>query len=168
MLGPSTVAPPKNAEIIRVESALEMLAQLQKATDGCDVLIMNAAVGDYRADEVASSKLKRGSVPPEMKLVENPDVLESLQGEFVRVGFAAETHDHTDNARRKLVEKSLHAMVVNVVGGAETGFAAETNAVTILRHDKPDQAVELSSKQAIADRVLDVVVELLNGASDEF
>ena len=59
-------------------------------------------------------------------------------------------------------------MVVNDVGGAETGFAAETNAVTILRHDKPDQDVELSSKQAIADTVLDVVVELLDGASDEF
>lgn len=168
VLGPSTATPPTNAEIVRVESALEMLSELEKATDGCDVLIMNAAVGDYRADEVASSKLKRGSVPPEMKLVENPDVLESLQGEFVRVGFAAETHDHTANARRKLDEKSLHAMVVNDVGGAETGFAAETNAVTILRHDKPDQDVELSSKQAIADTVLDVVVELLDGASDEF
>ena len=166
VVGPSTATPPSNAEITHVESAREMLCELRRATDGCDVLIMNAAVGDYRPDELASSKLKRGGSPPQMKLVENPDVLEDLTGEFIRVGFAAETHDHTANARRKLEAKSLHAMVVNDVGSKDRGFAAETNAVTILRRDKPDQDVELSSKADVAERVLDVVVELLEGTSD--
>jgi phosphopantothenoylcysteine decarboxylase/phosphopantothenate--cysteine ligase len=166
VMGPSTATPPSNAEITHVESAREMLGELQRATEGCDVLIMNAAVSDYRPDELVASKLKRGGSPPEMKLVENPDVLEGLKGTFIRVGFAAETQDHTANARRKLEEKSLDAMVVNDVGRKDRGFAAETNAVTILRRDKPDQSVELSSKAYVAQTVLDVVVELLEGASD--
>jgi phosphopantothenoylcysteine decarboxylase/phosphopantothenate--cysteine ligase len=161
VLGSATVEPPAGAETTRVESAEEMLEALRTAVDGCDALIMNAAVGDYRPAATSDVKLKRGGEAAGIDLVENPDLLKSLAGDFLRIGFAAETNDHLENARSKLLGKELDALVVNDVAGSDTGFAAETNAVTILRPDHPDTEVPLTSKAGVAAAVLDVVVEMI-------
>ena len=161
VLGSATVDPPAGADTVRVESAKEMLDALRQAVKGCDALIMNAAVGDYRPAATSDVKLKRGGKPAGIDLIENPDLLQSLPGDFLRIGFAAETNDHLDNARSKLRAKELDALVVNDVAGADRGFAAETNAVTILRPDQPDREIPLSSKAEVAAAVLDVVVELI-------
>ncbi|MCY3956960.1 MAG: bifunctional phosphopantothenoylcysteine decarboxylase/phosphopantothenate--cysteine ligase CoaBC [Chloroflexi bacterium] len=161
VLGSGTVEPPAGAETTRVESAEEMLDALREAVSGCDALIMNAAVGDYRPASTSDVKLKRGGEPAGIDLIENPDLLQSLQGDFLRVGFAAETNDHLENARSKLLGKELDALVVNDVAGSDTGFAAETNAVTILRPEHPDLEVPLTSKSGVASAVLDVVVEMI-------
>lgn len=161
VLGSATVEPPAGAETIRVESAEEMLEALRTAVDGCDALIMNAAVGDYRPAATSDVKLKRGGEPAGIDLIENPDLLKSLAGDFLRVGFAAETNDHLENARSKLLAKELDALVVNDVAGSDTGFAAETNAATILRPHHPDLEIPLTSKAGVASAVLDVVVDLI-------
>ncbi len=163
VLGSGTVAPPAGVETVRVESAEEMLAALQTAVQGCDALIMNAAVGDYRPASTSDVKLKRGGEPAGIDLIENPDLLKSLKGDFLRVGFAAETNDHLANARSKLLGKELDALVVNDVAGSDTGFAAETNAVTILRPEHPDLEIPLTSKSGVASAVLDVVVDMIGG-----
>ena len=163
VLGSASVDPPAGADTVRVESAEEMLDALRRAVQGCDALIMNAAVGDYRPATTSDVKLKRGGEPAGIDLIENPDLLRSLPGDFLRIGFAAETNDHLDNARSKLRAKGLDALVVNDVAGADRGFAAETNAVTILRPDRPDLEIPLTSKAGVASAVLDVVVELIGG-----
>lgn len=163
VLGSATVDPPAGAETTRVESAEEMLEALRTAVDGCDALIMNAAVGDYRPAATSDVKLKRGGEPAGIDLIENPDLLKLLAGDFLRIGFAAETNDHLENARNKLLGKELDALVVNDVAGSDTGFAAETNAVTILRPDHPDLEIPLTSKAGVASAVLDVVVEMIGG-----
>ena len=161
VLGSATMDPPVNAETVRVESAKEMLHALQQAVQGCDALIMNAAVGDYRPATTSVVKLKRGGEPAGIDLIENPDLLQSLPGDFLRIGFAAETNDHLENARSKLRAKRLDALVVNDVAGSDRGFAVETNAVTIIRPDWPDMEIPLTSKAEVAAAVLDVVVELI-------
>ena len=161
VLGSGTVEPPAGVDTTRVESAEEMLEALREAVSGCDALIMNAAVGDYRPASTSDVKLKRDGEPAGIDLIENPDLLQSLQGDFLRVGFAAETNDHLENARSKLLGKELDALVVNDVAGTDTGFAAETNAVTILRPEHPDLEVPLTSKSGVASAVLDVVVEMI-------
>ena len=163
VLGSGTVEPPAGAETTQVESAGEMLEALQDAVQGCDALIMNAAVGDYRPASSSEVKLKRGGEPSGIDLVENPDLLKSLKGDFLRIGFAAETNDHLENARSKLLGKELDALVVNDVAGSDTGFAAETNAVTILRPEHADIEIPLTSKSGVASAVLDVVVEMIGG-----
>ena len=125
---------------------------------------MNAAVGDYRPVATSKSKLKRDDVNTRIELVENPDLLASLQGDFIRVGFAAETDNHLANAREKLRVKGLDALVVNDVAQSDRGFGVATNAVTILRPNHCDQEVKLTDKAAVADAVLDVVVELVGKA----
>lgn len=163
VLGSATVEPPAGADTVRVESAEEMLEALREAVSGCDALIMNAAVGDYRPAMTSEVKLKRGGEAAGIDLIENPDLLKTLQGDFLRIGFAAETNDHLENARSKLLGKELDALVVNDVVGSDTGFAAETNAVTILRPEHPDLEVPLTSKSGVASAVLDVVVEMIGG-----
>ena len=163
VLGSGTEDPPVSAETTRVESADEMLQALREAVQGCDALIMNAAVGDYRPAVTSDVKLKRGGKPAGIDLIENPDLLQSLPGDFLRIGFAAETNDHLENARAKLHAKELDALVVNDVARSDRGFAAETNAVTIIRPDQPDREIPLSSKAEVASAVLDVVVELIGG-----
>lgn len=163
VLGSGTVEPPAGAATTLVESAEEMLDALREAVRGCDALIMNAAVGDYRPASTSDVKLKRGGEPAGIDLIENPDLLQSLQGDFLRIGFAAETNDHLENARSKLLGKELDALVVNDVAGSDTGFAAETNAVTILRPEQPDLEIPLTSKSGVASAVLDVVVEMIGG-----
>ena len=161
VLGTGTVDPPYGVDTDQVTSAEEMLAALRGAVDGCDVLIMNAAVGDYRPSVRAEAKLKRGSGSLTLELVENPDLLDQLRGDFLRVGFAAESHEHVANARRKLEARGLDAMAVNDVTQPDRGFEAETNAVAIITRDGQIRETGLTSKEQVAEAVLDVVVELL-------
>ena len=162
VLGAAAVEPPYGVAAQRVESADEMLQALRAATQGCDALIMNAAVGDFRPTHQAAAKIKRRAGAPTVTLVENPSLLAALTGDFVRVAFAAETDDHEAGARAKLHELGLDAVVVNDVAAADRGFAASTNAVTMLTRDGERREVSLRSKAAVADAVLDLVQGLLD------
>jgi phosphopantothenoylcysteine decarboxylase/phosphopantothenate--cysteine ligase len=157
-------------EVVAVETAAQLQAACEERFADCDVLLMSAAVADFRPAEPAAVKLKKdavgGSLSVEME--RTPDVLSGLSARRragqTLVGFAAETGEHAvAYGRGKLTAKGLDAVVVNDVAAPGVGFDVETNAVTIVT-GAGDQAVALASKAAIAAAVLDAVMTL-RGAS---
>jgi len=162
--GPTALAPPREAQVVSVETAQEMydavLAHLEAAT----VVIKAAAVADYRPKQVAREKIKKDERVPEVTLESTPDILAEVgkrKGRRVLVGFAAETHDLVANARKKLQRKNLDLMVANDVSQPGAGFDADTNLVKILDGKGGVEELPLQSKGRVADRILDRVVALL-------
>ena len=160
--------PPEGVREVRVESAAEMEAAVA-AHAGADVIIMAAAVADFRPADVAAQKIKkgdadRGAEAPVIVLEHTHDILAGLGAAKppgqVLVGFAAETTDVLDNAAQKLARKNLDVMVANDVSAAGAGFAHDTNIVTILLADGTVRPLPICSKREVADAVLDTVVEL--------
>jgi phosphopantothenoylcysteine decarboxylase/phosphopantothenate--cysteine ligase len=167
LLGPSAVAPPLGVAVVSVESAAQLEAALTAAAPGADVIIMAAAVADYRPAQPAAHKLKRSQLgaQTELALVANPDLLGGL-GERrgtahtpLLVGFAAETQDVVANARAKLAAKRCDMVIANDVSEPGAGFAVDTNRVTVVDHHG---AVELpaGTKAEVAHRILDRVIAL--------
>jgi len=162
--GPTALVPPQGVDVIHVETAQQMhdtvLAKLTAAT----VVIKAAAVADYRPKQVAGRKLKKDEAVPEVTLESTPDILAEVgkrKGRRILVGFAAETEDLVENARKKLQRKNLDLMVANNVSQPGAGFDADTNAVKILDAQGKVEELPVQSKRSVADRVLDRVVELL-------
>ncbi len=169
ILGPSAVEPPLGVRVVPVETAAQLGAALDAEVGGADVVIMAAAVADYRPMTVSPTKLKRGALGPEvqLELVANPDLLARLGarrtgGTPLLVGFAAETTDVIANARTKLAAKKCDLIVANDVGEPGAGFGVDTNHVTLVdaagAHDVP-----AGPKAQVAHRILDRVVAVLAG-----
>ena len=159
--GPVTIAPPPGVEVTRVETAAEMREVAVRLLPESQLVIMTAAVGDYRAKDPSEQKIKRkGSTS--LELEPNVDILAELArrktGQVI-VGFAAETENVLENARKKLASKALDAIVVNDVSREGIGFDSERNAVTILTHADVIEVPEMS-KRDVAQRVLDAVIGL--------
>ncbi len=150
--------------VVRVNTAAEMEAAMSVESDKADVLVMAAAVADYRPVKVATQKLTKDHGVPEIILEQTPDILCGLVARRrlgqVIVGFAAETDEPVARARRKREAKGVDLMVVNDVSAPGVGFDHDTNAVTIVK-ELEDREVPLTSKFAVADAVLDEVVGLL-------
>ena len=159
--GPTSLTPPGAAEVTRVESAEEMRDAVLKLFPEATVAIMTAAVSDYRPDSVASQKLKRsGAMTLELQPTADILVELSLQKKSqILIGFAAETENVLENARRKLVSKSLDAIVVNDVSREGVGFDSDRNAVTIITQTEVIEVPD-TTKWEVAQRVLDQVVNL--------
>ena len=160
--------PPEGVQEVRVESAAEMEAAVA-AHAGAEVIIMAAAVADFRPADVAPQKIKKSSPAastgaPVIVLEHTTDILAGLGAAKppgqVLVGFAAETADVLDNAAQKLARKNLDVMVANDVSAAGAGFAHDTNIVTILLADGTVRPLPICSKREVADAVLDTVAEL--------
>lgn len=155
--------------IVRVDTAAEMQQAMSVESDKADVIVMAAAVADFRPKTIADRKLTKENGVPEIVLEPTPDILTGLvehrrPGQVV-VGFAAETDDPVARGRRKLERKGPDLIVVNDVSIPGVGFDYDTNAVTILSASGADE-VPLSSKEVVADAVLDRVVELLDAQAD--
>ena len=162
--GPSALPAPYGVERVAVRSAVEMLAAVQERFIGADVLLMAAAVGDYRPVNCEPKKMKRGQNELQIQLAQNPDILgeiSRLKNRQVVVGFAAETHDLEAEARRKLEQKHLDFIVANDVTRKDAGFAVDTNQVTILCREGEPLRLPLRSKEEVAERILDRVAEIL-------
>lgn len=162
----TTVAPdPETAAGIHVEqvaSAQEMLAAVKRAVAGADALIMAAAVADFRPAAAAAEKLKKGTAEEwTLRLVRNPDILASVEGPFVKIGFAAETSDLRTNALAKLKAKGLDLIVANDVTEPGSGFEADTNRVTLFHASGQVEPLPLLPKTAVAHAILDRLVQLL-------
>jgi len=165
LLGPSAIAPPVGVTVVTIESAAQLEAALATAAEGADLIIMAAAVADYRPARPAAHKLKRGQLgaKTELALVANPDLLAGLgkrrgaKKTPVLVGFAAETQDVVANAQAKLAAKRCDLVIANDVSEPGAGFAVDTNRVTVVDHHG---AVELpaGTKAEVAHRILDRVV----------
>jgi phosphopantothenoylcysteine decarboxylase / phosphopantothenate---cysteine ligase len=159
--GPTSVLPPDAAQITRVETAEQMRDAVFGLLPQATIVIKTAAVSDYRPKAAASQKLKR-SGPMSLELEPTADILEELARKKTRqliIGFAAETENVLENARKKLTNKSLDAIVVNDVSREGVGFDSDRNAVTILTQDDVIEVPEMT-KWEVAQRVLDQVVNL--------
>jgi phosphopantothenoylcysteine decarboxylase/phosphopantothenate--cysteine ligase len=155
--------PPAGVEVVEVASAADMQAAVLPRSGDVDVIVMAAAVADFRPAQVADRKLKKGDGPPQIVLEPTHDFLVELgegkpAGQTL-VGFAAETDDVVRNARDKLARKHLDLIVANDVAAPGVGFEHDTNQVVIVNADGLEHDVALSDKRAIADAVLDAVVE---------
>ncbi|HTQ86879.1 MAG TPA: bifunctional phosphopantothenoylcysteine decarboxylase/phosphopantothenate--cysteine ligase CoaBC [Candidatus Solibacter sp.] len=159
--GPVSLAPPQNAEFIPVRTAEEMrkavLEQLPQAT----VVLMAAAVADYRPARPSAQKIKRGSSPLVLELAPTPDILAEIAAQKdgrILVGFAAETAELAENARGKLKRKGADLVVANDVTREGAGFDVDTNIVIIVRADGSLVELPQMSKHDLAARLLDEVV----------
>jgi len=162
---PTALAAPYGVELVPVQTTLEMRDAVAAACQGADALIMAAAPVDYRLTSPARQKVKKGDQPLALELVPNPDILAELKGDFVKVGFAAESEDLVQNAAEKLRRKKAHLFVANDITAADAGFGADTNRVTIIDADGDVESLPLLSKYEVAHRVLDRVVKLLKPES---
>jgi len=177
--GPVALQAPYGVELQAAHTALHMREAVHKAVADADVLVMSAAVADYRSAAPAARKIKKGETQQgsddeghlTLKLVQNPDILGELAHEeledvhipphLVRVGFAAETHDIMSNAQTKLVEKQLDMLIANDVSRSDSGFGADTNKVFIFRADAPMEDLPVMSKTDVAVAIWDRIVSLL-------
>ena len=161
--GPTALNPPGGAELTRVESAEQMLQATLTLLPEATIVIKTAAVADYRPRHAAGQKIK-GKDAMSLELEPTPDILAELarnKSAQIIVGFAAETENVLENARKKLMAKSLDAIVVNDVSHEGVGFDSDRNAVTIITHNEVIEVPE-NTKWEVAQRVLDQVVRLRN------
>jgi phosphopantothenoylcysteine decarboxylase/phosphopantothenate--cysteine ligase len=160
----SELPAPVGVETIRVATAAELALAVFDRSDAADVLIMNAAVADFRPVTAAAHKLHKRDGIPRLELEPTEDVLGGLAARRragqVIVGFAAETEDAIESGRRKLAAKGADLMVVNDVGAPGVGFGHETNAVTLLFASGAASPVPLAPKRRIAAELLDAVAEI--------
>src|SRR5438270_2403702 len=159
--GPTALKQPLAAELTSVESASQMRDAVLGLLPEATVVIKTAAVSDYRPKSTASQKIKRTG-PMSLELEPTVDILAEIarhKNSQIVVGFAAETQNALENARRKLASKSLDAIVVNDVSREGVGFDSDRNAVTIITHDSVVEVPE-TTKWEVAQRVLDEVVRL--------
>jgi phosphopantothenoylcysteine decarboxylase / phosphopantothenate---cysteine ligase len=159
----TTVDPPAGAHVVRVETAQQLYDAVLAAADAQDVLIMAAAVADFRPKRVAEGKLKKDQGVPEVVLEPTPDTLAELgrrrRPDQVLVGFAAETGDHLAGARKKLESKHLDLVVLNHVEGAHSAFGADDADAYLVDADTVEE-LPRTSKAAIAAHLLDRVETL--------
>lgn len=159
--GPTLLARPVGVEAIDVCTAEEMLQAVRSAISGADALVMAAAVADYRPRTKAKEKIKKEGAGLTLELERTPDILSEIKGDFIRVGFAAESENLVENATRKLRQKNLDLIVANDVTAKGSGFGTDSNQVTIISKDGKAESLPLLHKKEVADKVLDKVAKLL-------
>jgi phosphopantothenoylcysteine decarboxylase/phosphopantothenate--cysteine ligase len=165
--GPTSLPTPVGLEFVAVRSAEDMARAVDQHA-AATVVIMAAAVSDYRPAVTSPTKVKKGDGPTSLELVRTPDILRGLgesKGRRTLVGFAAETEDVVRNGRRKLALKHLDLLVANDVGRADAGFASDQNAAVLLDAEGGQEDVPLTSKRLLAERILDRVVALRRAGS---
>lgn len=168
VMGPTPLEPPAGAEVTRVRSAREMHEAVMACAEGADAVVMAAAVADYApAEGVRPGKIRKGPGALTVRFERTPDILAELgrhrasAARPVLVGFAAETQDLVQRAREKLREKQVDLVVANDVSLADRGFAADTNAATLVTADG-EEDVPLGTKRALAAVLLDRMETLIH------
>ena len=163
--GPTSLPAPSGVEVIPVETAEEMLKQLSSRLSWSTVVVMAAAVADFRPRQVAPQKLKKqGRRSATLELEQTTDILSTISGQRTTqlvIGFAAETHDLLPHARAKLASKGLDLIVANDVTRPGAGFGSDFNAATLIDRDGHTTDIPLKSKRELADDILDAVRRLL-------
>jgi len=158
---PTSLPEPVGVDVVRVNTAQEMHQAVENVAPKADALIMAAAVADYRPKSPAKEKIKKGRAGLTLRLEATPDILSSVKGNFVKVGFAAESSNLVQNASKKLKQKGLDLIVANDITATDSGFGADANRVTIIDRKGKAENLPLLPKREVADRVLDKVAALL-------
>ena len=158
---PTALPPPPLVEVIGVQTAEQMAAAARQATADADALIMAAAVADYRPATAAEQKIKKSDAAFTLELKPTIDILTTLRGDFLRVGFAAESENLRENAAAKVRRKDLDLIVANDITDADSGFGSDTNRVTLIDRAFQVEELPLLTKEEVSHRILDRVVGLL-------
>jgi len=161
--GPVELPCPPGVRLVNVVSAADMKEAVLENLADSDILVMAAAVADYTPAQVAPSKMKKSEGVPELKFTATADILKEVaprkDGRIV-VGFAAETDDVVDNARKKLKGKDLDLIVANKVGEPGSGFGSSTDLAAVISEADSDATLTMMSKVELADLLLDRVTGL--------
>jgi phosphopantothenoylcysteine decarboxylase/phosphopantothenate--cysteine ligase len=158
---PASLPEPAGIRVVRVGTAEEMHQAVESIVLKADALIMAAAVADYRPKKTAKDKIKKGKAGLTLELECTPDILGSVKGNFIKVGFAAESNNLVENARGKLKQKRLDFIVANDVTARGSGFDTDTNRVTIVDRTGKVDRLPLLPKREVANKVLDRVAVLM-------
>ncbi|HZI64534.1 MAG TPA: phosphopantothenoylcysteine decarboxylase, partial [Thermoanaerobaculia bacterium] len=164
--GPVELATPPGVERIDVQTAAEMEGAVAARAAEADLLILAAAVADFRPRQAAPSKIKRGAGLPALALEPTPDVLAAAlrrAPRAVAVGFAAETEDLEANARAKLESKGVDFLVANDVSRADIAFGSDANEVVVFRRGGPPARFAIRPKTELAADLLDIFLPALAG-----
>jgi len=160
----TTAEPPAETAGInttRVNTAEEMYTALEGALTGADCLIMAAAVADYRPQNPRAQKIKKAPGSFAFEMAPNRDILDELRGDFIRIGFAAETENIESNAFAKLKAKQLDMIVANDVSGTTTGFGSDYNQASLIYPDGLTEKLPVMAKTELAGVILNAVVNLI-------
>lgn len=163
VLGPSSLQPKEDVEVIQVQSASEMYEACIQRFENVDIAVMAAAVSDYRPKNVADQKIKKSEDTLTIELVKNPDILFNLgqaKKHQVLVGFALETENVVENAIGKLHKKNCDLIVLNSPGET-SGFGKDTNEITLINRKEEQLKLGLKSKEDIAQDILLHVIDHL-------
>jgi phosphopantothenoylcysteine decarboxylase/phosphopantothenate--cysteine ligase len=161
--GPVNLSPPRDVTLISVRTASEMRDAVLAHLDESSIVIKAAAVADFHVARVPDKKIKKTAARMTLELDPTPDILSELgrkKGDRLLIGFAAETENLQQEARRKLETKNCDMIVGNVVGRDETGFESDENEVTLILRTGDTISVPRASKREIADRIFDHVLKL--------
>ncbi len=166
ILGPGTAAVPDGMAVIRVTSAREMFEAVKENHGEANVLIMAAAVADYRPETPSTQKIKKGDLALSINLVKNPDILSwcgenKKSGQFL-VGFALETENGRQNAQEKMKRKKADMIILNSLEDKGAGFGTDTNKVVIFEASGDSTELPLQSKSDIAKRIVERIYQKLN------
>ena len=168
--GPSSLPDPTGVETIRIDTARQMQAEVMERYPAVDAVIMSAAVADYRPKTVAADKIKKSDDELVLHLERNPDILFGLgqqKQQQVLIGFAAETCNVEEYARRKLAKKNLDYIVANDVSQTDAGFGVDTNRIKLFAKDGTMTEYPLMSKKELAGIILDHLADSLPAAEGE-
>ena len=160
---PASLPKPAGVNVIDIGTAQEMQRAVKDTVSQADALIMAAAVADYRPASTAKDKIKKRNMELMLELELNPDILSNVQGNFIKVGFAAESSNLVENAKDKLQQKGIDFIVANDITASDSGFNVDTNRVTIIDREGRVDSLPLLSKREVADKILDRVAKLLSG-----
>ncbi|SFU57972.1 phosphopantothenoylcysteine decarboxylase / phosphopantothenate--cysteine ligase [Clostridium sp. DSM 8431] len=160
--GPVALEKPQGIETIDVSTNSEMFDEINKRYEESDIVIMSAAVADYKAKEVSKQKIKKGEGSLVIELVRDKDILMTLgenKKNQVLVGFAAESENLIENAKGKLQRKNLDYIVANDITSKDTGFGSDDNRVTIISRELEEKVLSKMSKREVARELFDVIME---------
>ena len=158
---PTALPAPPLVELVPVQTAQQMAAAVWQAVPQADALIMAAAVADYRPSSAADQKIKKSAAALSIELEPTPDILAAAQGNFLRIGFAAESENLHENAAAKVQRKNLDLIVANDITDASSGFGSDTNRVTLIDRHLQIEELPLLTKDEVSHRILDRVAQLL-------
>jgi len=160
--GPTALTPPRAAEFVSITTSDELFNAVHHHVHDCDMLVMCAAVSDYKPMKFAAQKLEKRAGEFALPLTATRDILASLPREsrsYFVVGFAAQTHDLEANARRKLLAKNCDMIVANDVSRSDRGMESDENEVTIFFRDEEPRTISCAQKIIIAREILKIVFE---------
>jgi len=162
--GPTALPDPAGVSVVHIRTATELQAAIDQEISKSDILIMAAAVADYRPVKSSLAKIKSGKQNLILELTTNPDIISNITGKILKVGFAAESEDLIANAQRKLEKKHLDMIVANDITSSDSGFDVDANRVTLIEKDGKPENLPLLSKTQVANIILDRVIKLINTA----